>query len=90
MGSLTTKLEFFKEELNTGVGWGRCHIKVGVGVGNSFPTPDKGCSQYHKISNFLRGVERRRRLGSGSLISNLEFLEEELNTGVGWGQGQKF
>ena len=38
LGSLTTNLEFFKEELNTGVGWGRGQIKVGVG--NSFPTPD--------------------------------------------------
>ena len=39
-GSLTTNLEFFEEELNTGVGWGRGQIKVGVEVGNSFPTPD--------------------------------------------------
>ena len=39
-GSLTTNLEFLEEELNTGVGWGRGQIKVGVGVGNSLPTPD--------------------------------------------------
>ena len=39
-GSWTTNLEFFEEELNTGVGWGWGQIKVGVG--NSFPTTDKG------------------------------------------------
>ena len=38
--SLTTNLEFFEEELNTGVGWGQGQIKVGLGVGNSFPTLD--------------------------------------------------
>ena len=37
-GSLTTNLEFFEEELNTGVGWGQGQIKVVVD--NSFPTPD--------------------------------------------------
>ena len=26
-GSLTTNFEFFEEELNTGAGWGRGHIK---------------------------------------------------------------
>ena len=28
---MTTNLEFFEEELNTGVGWGQGQIKVGVG-----------------------------------------------------------
>ena len=30
----------------------------------------------------------RLRLGSGSLITNLEFFEEELNTDVDWARGQ--
>ena len=39
---MPTIFEFFEEELNAGAGWDRGQIKVGVGVGNSFPTPDKG------------------------------------------------
>ena len=75
-GSLTTNLEFFEEELNTGVGWGRGQIKVGVGViDNSFGI-------------YRRGVEHRCRLGSGPLTTNLEFIEEELNTDGGWGRSQ--
>ena len=44
LGLMSTNFEFFEEELNTGVGWGRGQIKVvvGVGVGNSFQTPYQG------------------------------------------------
>ena len=31
----------------------------------------------------------RFRLGSGSMSNNFEFFEEELNTGAGWGLGQR-
>ena len=83
-GSLTTKLEFFKEELNTGVGWGRCQINIkkfkifeeelnaGVGLGRG---------------QIKVGVGVRLRLGSGSLSNNFDFFKEELNTGAGWGAG---
>ena len=36
LGSILTNSKFFEELLNTGVGWGWCKIKVGVG--NSYPT----------------------------------------------------
>ena len=32
MGLLSTNMELFEEDLNTGVGWARGQIKVGVGV----------------------------------------------------------
>ena len=32
VGVVVNNLEFFEEELNTGVGWGRGQMKVGVGV----------------------------------------------------------
>ena len=28
---MTTNLEFFEEELNTGVGWGRVRLRLGLG-----------------------------------------------------------
>ena len=49
---------------------------MGVGVGNSFLIPDR------------RVGEHRCRLGFGSMLNGLEFFEEELNAGAGWGQGQ--
>ena len=32
LGSMSTNFEFFKEELNAGVGWSQGQIKVGVNV----------------------------------------------------------
>ena len=47
-------LEYFEEELNTSVDVGRGKIKDGFGVGNSFPTPDRGWGQCKLIWNLLR------------------------------------
>ena len=53
-GSMSSNFEFFEEELNTGVGWGRGQIKVGFGVGNLFLTPDSCLGQCQLILKFLK------------------------------------